>query len=157
MRMFIAKLFVVCMALVAIELPCYVDQYRMHLEGHLEESRDTMIKLEQHAKAAGFPVVKNYILLFKNDPKVEIQNHGNFLDQIVARNQKLEEWYKRFTERSPLLHPLIFFISYDPQIASEAWHSFSPGLLLGGASLLWGGIVALLSTVIIFFVRRRKA
>lgn len=135
------------------QLPVFVDQYRMHLEGHKKEAERVFIELTLMAKSADMPL-ERYIEKFTSNSDPDIRNQGQFMTNIQNRYLFLCKATESFDNIKAIVRPLVFLGYMDFEIMTETAKSFSPGILVTKEVLLWGCIGLLVG--VLFSLKKPK-
>ena len=128
----------ICAALFA-QVPVFVDQYLMRLEGHLAESR-LQIDAFSRVAEAGKKSLDQYILKFLEQPDADFLAQGRLMQAAVNRNAFLASACEALQATNPLVRPVVFIRYMDRDILADTWHGFMPGLLLDMNLAIWAFI-----------------
>jgi hypothetical protein len=135
----VTRLFIVFFILLFSQLPVFVDQYEIRLQGHLAESM-RQIEAFQTAAAAGGKTLDQYIEKFLEQPDADFTAQGKLMKEAVDRNRLLARATEALRTANPFLRPIVFIRYVDNQVLTDAWKSFTPGLSLTLNVCLWAGI-----------------
>ena len=124
-----------CTALFA-QVPLFVDQYLMRLEGRLAESR---LQVEAYVKTAkdGKKTLDQYIAKFLAQTDSDFSSQGRVMQDAVCRKAFLESACEALQSSSPLIRPLVFVRYLDWQTVIDTWNGFTPGLLVESNLIVW--------------------
>ena len=124
-----------CTALFA-QVPVFVDQYLMRLEGRLAENR---LQVDAYTKAAkdGKKTLDQYIAKFLVQTDADFSAQGTVMQAAVSRKAFLEEACEALQLSSPLVRPLVFVRYLDWQTLADTWSGFTPGLLVDMNLVVW--------------------
>ena len=127
-----------CMGLFA-QIPVFVDQYLMRLEGHVAESR---LQIDAYTKAAlaGKKTLDQYILKFLEQTDADFLSQGRVMKKAVDRNAFLESSCEALQAANPLIRPLVCARYLDREIIADTWNGFTPGLLVDTNLAVWAFI-----------------
>ena len=128
----------VCMALFA-QIPVFVDQYLMRLEGHLAES---YLQINAYTKAAlaGNKTLDQYIAKFLEQADADFLAQGRVMRAAVDRNAFLASSCEALQAANPLIRPLVCVRYLDREILADTWNGFTPGLLVDINLAVWAFI-----------------
>ena len=121
------------------QVPVFVDQYLMRLEGHLVESRHHVDAFTD-AAAAGGKTLDQYIAKFLEQSDTDFLAQGDLMQAAVARNKFLAEACEALQSASPIIRPIVFVRYLDQEILAETWNGFEPGLLITTNLVVWASI-----------------
>ena len=135
------------LALVASQLPEFVQQYRQRLGGALDEVRQTIAAFDAEAKSQSVSRDAGISRLKGNaDPLA--QARGADVEQAVLSEQRLAAQERGFAEAGPVSQYWVFASELDPGLAAHTYEIFQPalpasasGFVAGavGLGLGWGG------------------
>ena len=129
MKNMISQLFAIACAIVFFQLPIFVDQYLIRLEGHYAESQRLIAALTEAAHMGG-KSLDQYIAKFEAQKDKDFQVQGQLMGKAVERNLFLERSCAALRSSGPFSRPVVFLRCIDSQVLSDAWHSFIPGFSL---------------------------
>lgn len=118
------------------QLPVFVDQYRIRLQGHLAESQ-RQVEAFQTAATTGGKSLDQYIAKFLEQADADFKHQGTLMQGAMERNQFLQNACNALQDANPFLRPVVFIRYLDNQILAEAWRSFTPGLSLSVHVAVW--------------------
>ena len=118
------------------QVPVFVDQYLMRLEGHLSESCHH-IEAFTDAAAAGGKTLDQYIARFLEQSDADFLAQGRLMRATVDRNRFLTVACEALQSASPIIRPIIFVRYLDREILADTWNGFEPGLLITTNLLVW--------------------
>lgn len=132
--------FIFCFGIAVLfcQLPSFAKQYVIRLQAHMAEL--TQI-LHAYSKTTS--------------PK----NGGEFHSFLLQREERFTKALEKSQTSPPALFPLWMIAGFDKDIMKETWEGYTPSLFLDTASLLWGfigGIGSSLCLHLFFFLVRRK-
>ena len=124
-----------CTALFA-QVPVFVDQYLMRLEGRLAEN---LLQVDAYIKVAkdGKKTLDQYIAKFLAQPDTDFSAQGKVMQATVSRKAFLEEACEALRSSSPLVRPIVFVRYLDGQTFADTWNGFTPGLLVDTNLVVW--------------------
>lgn len=118
------------------QLPVFVDQYMLRLDGHLAESNRQVAAFQEGASIGG-KTLEQYIKKFIDQSDPDFKNQGIIMQQTVERNRFLAIASAALHSANPLLRPALFVRYVDSQVCADAWKSFAPGLSWTKDVALW--------------------
>ena len=127
MRNVLQQLFLLFCALVCLQLPIFVDQYLLRLEGHQAESQRQIDALTEVARVGGKDV-DQYITKFLAQGDRDFHSQGLLMQETVERNRFLIKACTALREAGPFSRPIIFLRYLDAKVLAATWGSFTPGL-----------------------------
>jgi hypothetical protein len=134
-----SRVFVVFCILLFSQLPVFVDQYELRLEGHLAES-NRQKEAFQTAAAVGGKTLDQYISKFLEQSDADFKIQGKLMEDAVERNLFLARSSEALRAANPLLRPIVFIRYVDNKVLHDAWKSFTPGLSLNENVGVWAMI-----------------
>jgi hypothetical protein len=143
---------IIC-ALVCFQLPIFVDQYLLRLEGHFAESQRQIEALTEAAHIGG-KTLDQYIAKFKAQNDKDFQNQGVYMQRAVDRNRFLEGACVALQEAGPFSRPFVFIRYVDSEVVADAWNTFTPGFSPTLHVALFGAIGWLLGWTVSILFRR---
>ena len=148
----VTRLFVLLCVVLFAQLPLFVEQYMLRLEGHRAESR-RQIEAFSEAASAGGKTLDQYIAKFLAQKDTDFAAQGQVMKQAVVRNQFLESASEALAAANPLMRPVVFVRYVDTQVLADAWESFSPGFLLTLNFGVWAGIGFVMGCLLLLALR----
>ena len=134
-----SRIFIIGCVLIFLQLPVFVDQYAIRLEGHLSESRRQIAAFSEAASVGG-KTLDQYISKFSEQTDGDFQAQGTLMQRAVERNQFLARACTALREAKPFFRPIVFIQYVDADVLSDAWKSFAPGFSLTLNVALFGFI-----------------
>jgi hypothetical protein len=155
MKKILCWLVVVLCTVFFAQVPVFVDQYLMRLEGHLAESHH-QIDAFTEAAAAGGKSLDQYISKFLEQSDADFLAQGKLMRIAVDRNNFLASACTALQSANPIFRPVVFVRYLDREILTDTWDGFEPGLLISTNLAVWSliGFVfgwLLLSSIIGFW------
>lgn len=128
-----------CIALLFCQLPSFAKQYSIRLEAHI-------LELEK--------IIETY------SKKLSKQPPNDFQSFLLERDDRFKKALLKLQTSNPILYPLWMIVGFDGEITSETWQGYTPSLFLDTASLVWGLIGGLGSSIgieiLVCLFRKRK-
>lgn len=148
----LSRIFVIAIILLFSQLPVFVDQYEIRLEGHLAES-NRQIEAFRTAAAVGGKSLEQYILKFLDQSDTDFKAQGNLMQEAVERNRFLINACEALNKANPLARPVVFIRYVDNQVLKDAWKSFLPGLSLNVNVVVWASIGCIVGLIVLFALK----
>ncbi len=142
------------MALLLSQLPLFVEQYDIRLQAHISEAKRTVLQLEEVAKGRN-KSLDEYIGKFISSSDQDIEAQGTFMRNLVDRYHQLQLYHQRLLSQTPLLRPVIFFISCESTIAMETATGFKAGFIMTEVGVIWLLLGALFGYFLVILWRKR--
>lgn len=147
MSKLLSRLLLLCGALLFLQLPLFIHQYKMELVGHVAELRWQVDQMHTIALKGG-KNLEQYIDKFLHQSDMDIAHQGALMERTLKRFHRLSRLLAAFESSSTLTRPWVFLSSFQWEIAKSTLHAFSPGIpfSLEGLiyALLGAGLGALL-------------
>lgn len=125
----LSRLCVLVFVLLFAQLPVFVEQYILRLEGHLAES-NRHISAFQESASISKKTLNEYISKFLVQEDADFKNQGNIMQAAVERNQFLSTSRDALRSANPLFRPALFARYVDTSIVHDAWKTFAVGISL---------------------------
>ena len=148
----LSRLFVVIFVLLFSQLPVFVDQYVIRLEGHLAESSRQIAAITEAASLGG-KTLNAYITKFLEQSDADFKAQGTVMRDAVERNLFLSTACEALHSQNPLLRPVVFVRYVDTHVFADAWKSFAPGLTLTLDVGVWALIGLVIGWVLLMALR----
>ena len=123
----LSRLLILFFVLLSSQLPVFVDQYVLRLEGHLAESNRQIVSFQEAASMSS-KTLNAYISKFLEQPDVDFKNQGKIMQDAVERNLFLSSARDALYSANPLIRPIVFVRYVDSHIVADAWKSFAVGI-----------------------------
>lgn len=127
---------IVIWALCFSQLPLFMTQYEMRLQGHVAEITKVVEKMRKSAGRSGL-TIEEQVKLLRTQPTPAIQHHGECIQSILFRQQTLARSLHAVDQAHPLAQPFIMIFYVDREIFLETWKGFSPGFLWNKSGVFW--------------------
>lgn len=148
------------LAVIASQLPEYVQQYRQRLGGAVDELKAVVAMFDEEAGRLSLNRDQGLARLRAN-PDQLAQERGADLETTMAREQRLEQQQAAFARSGPVSQYLVLLEDLDPRLARQAYADFQPAVPVTSAGLIAGvtGLVAGwgLTHAVALPLRRRRA
>jgi hypothetical protein len=151
------RLFCLLLFFLFSQLPLYVNEYLIRLEGHLAESNRQIAKFQDVA-ALSNKTLEQYIAKFFAQSDKDFRRHGELMKEAVRRNQFLTQAVSDIKDANPLLRPFYFVRYFERKVALDALHEFYFGFVFSWDVILWGLMGWILGWILfILFASPRRA
>ncbi len=148
----ISRLFVCIVLLAFSQLPVFVDQYMIRLDGHLAES-NRQVAAFQEAASVGGRTLDEYIAKFLEQVDRDFVVQGTLMQAAVERNRFLAAASSALHAATPLVRPAVCIRYVDSLIVVDAWNSFAPGVALTLDVGLWALIGLVVGWILVLAFR----
>jgi hypothetical protein len=137
------RIFVVVGALVFLQLPLFIQQYKLQLLGHVNELK-FQVGIMQKAAAGSDKNLEQFIDKFIKSGDVDFARQGEIMSAMVARFRELSDGLNALNHATVLTKPWVFLTHFNYSIAQSAMNNFEPGILFTFEGLFYGlfGILA---------------
>lgn len=144
------------------QAPEFAQQYRQRIGGALDELRAIITRFDDEASRNGLDR-QAALGLYATSAEQFLRAQGDAMRHSFNRYQTLEQQSRDLEQASPLAKPLVILRNPDPELVTNAWRDFAPGIPVTLAGLAWGGVglvtgwlaAALLGTASLRAARRR--
>lgn len=123
------RIFVVLGALICMQVPLYMQQYRQQLIGRVDELTQQVAMIRQ-VSAESNKTLEQFIQKFMDDKDIDFSRQGVLMRNMVHRLSDLSVSFLAVEQASIWLKPMIFFRYLDYGIARSTLSYYQPGVLL---------------------------
>lgn len=152
MKSFFYKISALCGIVIFSQVPLFVDQYAIRLEGHVSECSRQMEIYRQAAKEGG-KSLEEYTEKFLSSNDGDFQREGAVIKSILVRSEFLQKASQSLKESSLIFRPIVFVRYSDEKVAQDSWNGFAPGFSFTVEGIVWSFLGAIFG--IIFFASLR--
>lgn len=140
------KLFTVTGAFLLSQMPAFIRQYDLLLQGHASELRLQIRALSQLAASLGYTLIDYVDYLLRNKDSL-VATQGQFTTALMARQADYEAAFQALQSANALNRPWIFLQHLKTDLFVETLQNFEPGLqlnaeqgmyILTGMAFGWG-------------------
>lgn len=131
----LSRLFCVVCAIGAMQLPLYIQQYRIALQGAVTESQKLYADLERQAAQVEM-TLPEYIQVHQSSSQEVFQNTGKALNRFLSRHQSYLTALHALEVSSPWALPFVCLQHFDLTLHQSL--SFSPAVPLDFTALSYG-------------------
>ena len=135
----VSRLFIVAIACVFLQIPFFVEQYAVRLEGHQAESQRQIAAFTE-AAAAGGKTLDLYTAKFLEQQDQDFRSQGMVMQKAIERHQFLTRACDALHNAGPFLKPFVFVRYFDSEVVADAWKGFTPGFSLSLSVVVFGVI-----------------
>lgn len=125
--------------LVFSQAPEFAQQYRQRIGGALGELKAIITRFDSEAGRNGLDREKA-LGLYSTSPQHFLQSQGDAMRYNFDRFNSLTEQNSELQQAQPMARPFIILRHPDPDLVANAWGSFSPGVPVTFAGIVWAGI-----------------
>lgn len=129
-------LFVVAGALFFIQIPLFMQQYRLQLVGRVAELRLLVEEMQSRAGDSG-RTLQELILKFSSSSDSDFSLQGSVMQAIVERWKSLSEALNALEHASVFSRPFQFIAHFHYDVARSTWESFELGIPLTFEGLVY--------------------
>jgi hypothetical protein len=143
----IDRIFAVAGALAFSQIPLFMQQYQLHLSGHVAELQMQVQAMRNSAALTG-KSLEQYIMKFLNSSDLDFKNQGDLMRAMIQRYENLAEGYNALQNATAYAKPFLFIQYFDRDIAQATWPAFQMGFsfnLEGAAYVLMGIVFGLIT------------
>lgn len=130
------RLFMLIGVCIGSQFPVFMEQYMLHIKGHLEELTYLIKQIEKSAQLTQ-KTLSQYIDKFLMNTDLDISRHGQFMDEMVHRSNTFHKAWLEWNESSVWLRPFYFIKNLQKTIFESTWNDFQPGLSFNLESLIF--------------------
>lgn len=152
MKGFFIAIVVFVFALSFAQIPVFIDQYQMRLEGHLAES-EQQVRAYEEVAALRHKTLDEYIARFLNQADPDFHAEGQLIRRVIFRAKELARAREALVSAHPIFRPIVFVRYVDQDILNETWQGFTPGLLITAQLAIWAGVGALMAFIVCWGIR----
>jgi hypothetical protein len=142
-----AKGSAVLLALVAMQMPMFIQQYVHQLQGHLSELRLQVAEMERVAAQSG-KSLPEYIGKFLESGDLDFAAQGSLMHEMMGRAELLQQHSNALMEASIWSKPLLFATHFDLSIARDTFSHFQLGVPLSIEGACYGVVGVLISSLL---------
>lgn len=137
------RIFLVIGVLLGAQVPLFLHQYIQRLSGHVAELNRFVSNLQSLARESSRSL-DQYIAKFQSNIDPDFARHGDFMLQIVKRQDSMNEALQSLLKSPTWQRLYYFFRDLQTEIAEKTLSDFQPGINLTLESLGYmalGGIL----------------
>ncbi|HEX4767827.1 MAG TPA: DUF2937 family protein [Lichenihabitans sp.] len=147
------------MALIASQMPEYVQQYRQRLGGAVDELKAIVADFDAEATRLSLDREQAFRRL-EGNPDGLARSRGTDMRATVDREARLERQQQAFATSGPISQYAVFLEDLDPRVAERAYAAYSPAIPVTSSGIA-AGLVGLLggwslTHLAIWPLRRRR-
>jgi hypothetical protein len=144
------------------QAPEFAQQYRQRIGGALDELRAVITQFDNEANRNGLDREKA-LGLYTASPEDFLRSQGGAMRHNFNRYTSLEQQSRDLQAAAPISKPFVILRNPDPDLITNAWRDFNPGIPVNLAGLAWAAVglvigwlmAALFGTVSLRAARRR--
>ncbi len=130
------------MALIASQMPEYLQQYRQRLGGAVDELKAIVADFDTEAARLSLDREQAFRRLEAN-PDGLARSRGSDMRATVDREARLERQQQAFATSGPMSQYAVFLEDFDPRVAERAYVAYSPAVPVTSSGIV-AGLVGLL-------------
>lgn len=131
-----SKIFIVTGALIASQMPLFMQYYSQQLAGRVSELGWQIEGMEQMATQTG-KNLDQYIQKFISNPDTDFQLQGQLMKETQTRWFYLKESIASLQQATAWSKPFIFLQRLDLKIAHSTLNSYKPGMTLNMEGMIY--------------------
>lgn len=147
------RLCIVVIALLFLQLPSFMEQYTLQLQGHVAELHFQIQKMQSAAFQSG-KNLSAFIEKFRSNSDVDFSRQGEIMHEMVARFSQLSFSLNALRESSPWTRWIVFIRYFDQEIAKETFATFHPGITFSYEALIYGCIGIFVGYILFFLLKQ---
>lgn len=137
------RIFVVLGALILLQMPLFMQQYHLSLQGHAKELDYQIEKINQAAQKSG-KTLTEWIKKFATSSDSDFAQQGILMEDMLTRRDELSTAMSAWQNASPFKRPFVFLHYYKTDIVNDTWKMFQFGIPFNLEGLAYGAVGILL-------------
>lgn len=133
------RIFVVLGALLFLQMPLFMQQYHLSLQGHIKELEYQIDKINVVAKQSG-KTLDEWIQKFVKSTDSDFSKQGDLLRDMVNRRVELADAMSAWKNSSVYQRPFVFIRYYKSDIVKDTWQMFQFGIPFNLEGLAYGAM-----------------
>jgi hypothetical protein len=121
------------------QAPEFAQQYRQRIGGALDELKAIITQFDNEANRNGLDR-QAALGLYTASGEQFLRSQGDAMGYNFSRYQRLEQQRQDLEQASPMAKPFVILRNPDPDLVTNAWRDFAPGIPVTMAGLMWAGI-----------------
>lgn len=130
------KVLILVWAFIFAQGPQFIDQYRNHLTGHVEELKYQLVQMQSFTNTTAFNLEET-INKWASSVHDEVSRSGQFMQQLYQRYQDFSASLRALNEANPIMLPFSFLRHFNGEIAKETCADFNLGVPITIDALLY--------------------
>jgi hypothetical protein len=139
----LGKMLAMAMALIGgllfSQAPEFAQQYRQRIGGALDELRAIITQFDNEASRNGLDR-QTALGLYTTSAEQFLRAQGDAMRYSFTRYQTLEQQSRDLDQAPPMAKPFVILRNPDPDLTTNAWRDFAPGIPVTMAGLVWAGV-----------------
>ncbi len=133
------RIFVVMGALIFLQLPLFMQQYHLSLQGHVKELEYQIEKINLAAQSSG-KSLNEWVQKFVKSTDPDFAKQGYLMQEMLTRRVELTDAMSAWKKSSVYQRPFVFVRYYKTDIVKETWQMFQFGIPFNLEGLAYGCI-----------------
>ncbi len=133
----IDRIFVVLGALILMQMPLFMLQYHLSLQGHIKELEYQIDKMKDIADSRG-KTLQEWIQKFIVSSDPDFSQQGKLMQEMITRQSDLSTAMQTWQKASVFQRPFVFLHHYQNDIVQETWKLFQLGIPINLEGLSYG-------------------
>jgi hypothetical protein len=118
------------------QAPEFAQQYRQRIGGALDELRAVITRFDNEANRNGLDRQKA-LGLYAASPGQFLRSQGGAMQHNFDRYAVLDQQNRDLQQAPPIAKPFVILRNPDPDLVTNAWRDFNPGVPVTIAGLVW--------------------
>jgi hypothetical protein len=121
------------------QAPEFTQQYRQRIGGALDELRAVITRFDNEANRNGLDRQKA-LGLYAVSPEQFLRAQGGAMQHNFDRYAVLDQQNRDLQDAAPIAKPFVILRNPDPDLITNAWRDFNPGVPVSMAGIVWAAI-----------------
>lgn len=130
------KVFALVFAFLFCEIPQFMREYVLCLQGHVAESMRLIQSLEQSA-ALTQKDLSQYVQKFLSQTDPDFVSLGTLMQKLIDRNQELVHAMNSMASANLFSKPFVFLSTLQKDVFQETFQAFIPGISFNIETLVY--------------------
>ena len=149
----IDRITIVAFAILFIQIPHFVVQYKQRLGGHVDELASIIQQYKEAATLSG-KTIKEYINLFLDSGIPEFINAGKIMNLNLERLDYLNKALNDLMSSSSFTQFFIFLKTMDHKICKATLANFTPGIAFNFEALIYAFVGSIIGFIIFSTIKK---
>lgn len=121
------RIFVVLGTLILLQMPLFMQQYYLSLQGHEKELEYQIDKMNQTALKSG-KTLPQWIQKFISSSDPDFAKQGELMQDMLTRKEELNDAMSAWQRATVFQRPFVFLQYYKTDIVKDTWKMFQFGI-----------------------------